>query len=125
MTNIRKSLQGIVFLGLVLASQVHADGDIDAGRKVWESRCSGCHALDEDIVGPRHRGVWGRRAGTVPGFRYSSAVRGLDVVWNDDTLSRWLTDPEAMAPGQRMGYQVDDAAQRSNVIAYLKSVRLP
>lgn len=121
----RGSLKGVIFLGLVLAGQARADGDIDAGRKVWESRCSGCHALDEDRVGPRHRGVWGRRAGTIPGFRYSGAVRALDVVWNDDTLSRWLTDPEAMAPGQRMGYQVDDATQRSNVIAYLKSVRLP
>lgn len=125
MMTIRGALRRVVLLALVLSGQAYADGDVDAGRKVWESRCSGCHALDEDRVGPRHRGAWGRRAGTVPGFRYSDAVRSLDVVWNDETLSRWLTDPEAMAPGQRMGYQVDDPVERGNVIAYLKSVRLP
>ena len=122
-----KTWQTLALVGLLTAGQAEALGDIDAqrGEQVWQMRCSGCHSLDENRVGPRHRGVWGRVAGSVEGFRYSSAVRALGVTWNDDTLDRWLADPEAMAPGQRMGYQITDAGERRLLIAYLRTLKTP
>lgn len=97
-------------------------GNATAGRAAWEARCSGCHALDSNVVGPLHRGVYGRVAGKVPDFKYSARLQGETLVWNDRTLEAWLTDPEAFLPGQKMYYQVANAGERADIIAYLKSV---
>jgi hypothetical protein len=61
----------------------------------------GCHSLDEDDVGPRHRGVVGRVAGTVPSYAYSSALKNSHIVWDRETLDRWLTNPQALATGRK------------------------
>jgi cytochrome c len=87
---------------------------------VYEEKCGGCHSLDVNRIGPMHRGVYGRRSGTVPGFNYTPALRKLRVVWNANTLDRWLQNPAAMAPGTAMGIQVPSAQDRAEVIAYLK-----
>lgn len=84
--------------------------------------CSACHSLDADRTGPHHRGVFGRRAGSVEGFAYSPALRRASIVWGRDTLDAWLVNPEALIPGQRMGYSVDNAVDRADIIAYLRQV---
>jgi len=104
----------------VLARGASGAGDAEAGRALYQARCSACHALDFNGVGPAHRGVFGRAAGQAPGYAYSDALKGSHLVWNEDTLDRWLADPEKVAPGQRMGVNVPDARDRSDVIAYLK-----
>ena len=88
---------------------------------IFESRCGGCHSLDHDRIGPRHRGVIGRKAGAVAGFEYSPALRGSGIVWSAQTLDAWLADPERLFPGQRMNYGVSDAADRAALIDYLKT----
>jgi cytochrome c len=103
-----------------LAAPAIAAGDADRGAALYQARCTACHALDFNGVGPAHRGVYGRHAGRAPGYRYSDALKSADVVWNDETLDRWLTDPEAFIHGQRMGVNVPDAADRADLIAYLK-----
>ena len=95
-------------------------GDAMRGETLYESRCIGCHALDANRVGPMHRGVYGRKAGAVAGFAYSEAVARSDIVWTDQTLDRWLTDPQALIPGQRMNVRVNKAEDRADLIAYLK-----
>ncbi len=75
-----------------------------------------------DRIGPRHAGIAGRRAGSVPGFDYSPALQRSAVVWKADTLERWLADPETLIPGQRMSYSLADRAMRADVIAYLLSL---
>jgi cytochrome c len=97
-----------------------AAGDAEAGRALYQSRCSACHSLDYNGVGPAHRGVFGRVAAQAPGFAYSDALKSSSNVWNEDTLDRWLADPEKFAPGQRMGINVPDAKDRSDLIAFLK-----
>jgi cytochrome c len=92
---------------------------------VYEQRCSGCHSLDANRVGPAHRGVHGRRAGTAPAFAYSDAVRRSGIVWNDATLDRWLANPQALIPGQRMNFRIADPRERADVIAYLKRESAP
>lgn len=96
--------------------------DVDRGRELWEARCIGCHSLDANRVGPLHRGVFGRQAGTAPGYSYSTAVRKAGFVWDEARLEQWLASPAKFLPGTKMGLSVPDPADRADIIAYLKSV---
>jgi cytochrome c len=104
---------------LGLARPAFATGDAAHGAQVYKT-CGICHALDRNGVGPRHAGVFGRTAGTVPDYRYSPALQKSGIVWNDQTLDTWLTDPQAMVPGTKMFFALDDARDRADVIEYLK-----
>lgn len=80
-----------------------------------------CHALAYDRVGPRHCGLFGRRAGSIPGFDYSPAMTRSNIVWGETTLDRFLTSPLKMVPGTSMTYDgVADPAERADLIAYLE-----
>jgi cytochrome c len=114
--------RAIVCIALSLAAATAAAGDAQRGARLYEARCGGCHSVDEHRVGPKHRGVFGRRAGGAPGFEYSSALARSALVWNEATLERWLADPEATIPGQAMGYRVEDAHDRADLIAYLRGL---
>ncbi len=95
-------------------------GDPRAGEAIY-SRCLACHALAYDRTGPRHCGLFGRRAGSVPGFAYSDAMRHSNIVWNEATLNRFLANPLKTVPGTSMGYAgVKDDKERVDLIAYLK-----
>lgn len=99
--------------------------DAAHGEEVYNSRCIACHSPDANRVGPKHRGVVGRTAGTVPDFNYSKAVKSSGVVWSEETLDKWLTNPQAFIPGQRMNFKVADPADRTDMIAYLKTLTQP
>jgi cytochrome c len=119
---------GVAIAGMavtVSAVAAEAAGDPARGAQAYESRCGGCHSVLADRIGPRHAGVVGRRAGSVAGFDYSPALKASRIVWDAAALDRWLTDPEALVPGQRMGYSLADAAVRADVIAYLATLRAP
>jgi cytochrome c len=97
----------------------------ERGKDLFARRCSGCHALDLNKEGPRLRGVYGRSAASAPGFEYSEALKRAGIRWDDASLDRWLSDPDAMAPDTDMAFRVADGEERKAVIAYLKSVRNP
>lgn len=99
------------------------DGDATRGKDAYQARCGGCHSVAADRVGPRHAGVFGRLAGSVAGFAYSDALRRSGLTWNAETLERWLADPEALVPGQRMGYRLLDAQVRADIVAYLATLK--
>ena len=105
---------------LALAAAEAAAADAGRGQELYDSRCGGCHSLDANRVGPAHRGVYGRKAGSAPNFNYSSAVKGSTVVWEEKTLDAWLTNPQALIPGQRMNFRVAAAEDRADIIAYLR-----
>ncbi|HEX6705194.1 MAG TPA: c-type cytochrome [Albitalea sp.] len=112
-----------VFIALAaLASPVLA-GDAARGRALYETRCVGCHSVDDDRVGPAHRGVFGRKAGGRAGFAYSAALRQSNVVWDETTLGAWLADPQKLIPGQAMNVQVEDAGARDDLVAYLRTLK--
>lgn len=95
-------------------------GDPRAGEAIY-SRCLACHALAYDRTGPRHCGLFGRRAGSIKGFPYSDAMRHSNIVWNEATLNRFLASPLKTVPGTSMGYAgVKDDKERADLIAYLK-----
>ena len=105
------------------AAHAYADGNAAHGQQIYESRCIACHSPDANRVGPMHRGVFGRKAGSLPGYTYSKALKATDFVWNDETLDKWLTNPQAFVPGQKMNFKVAKAEDRADVIAYLKTLR--
>src|SRR5215813_14445690 len=104
----------------ITAAAPAAAGDAVHGKELYESRCGACHSLDANRVGPAHRGVYGRTAGTAPNFNYSTAVKESGVVWEETTLDAWLTNPQALIPGQRMNFRVAAAEDRADIIAYLR-----
>ena len=97
-------------------------GDPVHGKTLYQV-CMGCHSLDEDDVGPRHRGVVGRPAGSVPGYAYSPALKNSHIVWDRDNLDRWLTNPQGLVPGAKMFFAMPDPRDRADVIAYLAELR--
>ena len=96
------------------------EGDAARGEAVFEKRCTGCHAMDSDREGPRLKGVYGRKAGSVAGFNYSAGLKKSGVTWSDATLERWLSDPDLMVPDNNMSIGVPKAEERRDLIAYLK-----
>jgi cytochrome c len=106
--------------GLPSARAAAEAGDWKRGEAVY-SRCLACHALARDRVGPRHCGLLGRRAGSVPGFAYSKAMRDSGIVWDEAALDHFLENPMAAVPGTTMGYAgVKDAGERHDLIAWLR-----
>ena len=95
---------------------------IARGEALYERRCAACHSIDQNRVGPKHRGVYGRKAGSVPDFRYSRALRDLDIIWTEETLDAWLESPTTFAPGTSMGFRLVKPEERLAVIAYLRSL---
>jgi cytochrome c len=96
-----------------------AAGDPAHGAKVYQD-CMICHSIDKNEIGPRHRNVFGSKAGSVPDYDYSAALKALSIFWNETTLDQWLSDPQAFVPGTKMTFSVDDAQDRADVIAFLK-----
>jgi cytochrome c len=114
----------VLAAGVIAAASAQAyaaAGDAKRGEEVY-SRCLACHALAYDRTGPRHCALFGRRAGSVPGFAYSEAMRRSKIVWSDATLDRLIADPLKTVPGTAMGYAgVKDARERADLIAYLRA----
>lgn len=112
----------IVGLLVVGATEVIAAGDAANGARAFRA-CAACHSLEpgRHKTGPSLSGVLGRKAGTAAGFRrYSPALKGADVVWDETTLDAWLADPQALIPGNRMVFTgLTDAQVRADLVAYL------
>lgn len=96
-------------------------GDAVRGKAVFEKRCTGCHTLDQNRVGPRLAGVYGRKSGTIPGFPYSMELKQAGIVWGNQSLYAWLTDPDTLVPGNNMEFHVAKAEERRDVIEFLKA----
>lgn len=112
------SLWLLLLTGLPMAAPAQS---VARGQSLFESRCVACHSLETHRVGPALGQVVGRRAGTASDFAYSPALTAATHVWSRPMLLAWLTDPEALVPGQAMGYRVDSATDREDLVAYLLS----
>lgn len=110
-------------------SAAHAAPDAQAlqrGGQVYE-RCIACHSIEANRTGPQHCGLFGRRAGTAPGYDgYSKALRDSKIVWNETTLDEFLRHPMQAVPGTTMGYAgIADAHERADLIAWLREATRP
>ena len=98
-------------------------GDAQRGLALYQERCTACHAVDSNKIGPAHRGVVGRRIGSLPGYKYSDELARSRLRWTPQTLNAWLEDPEELVAGQRMGFQVESLQERADLIAYLATLK--
>jgi cytochrome c2 len=113
-------------LTLVGAAGARA-GDVENGKVVFE-KCTACHSLEagHDEEGPSLAGIFGRKAASVKGYRYSAAMKRSDVVWADDTLDAFIQDPQAFIAGNRMPFDgLKDKGERDDLLAYLKQATAP
>lgn len=103
-------------------------GDAALGAALFRQQCSACHQIGEGArnhVGPHLNGIFGRRAGALPGFGYSRSMdlMGKDgLTWTLATLDAYVENPRALVSGTRMAYLgLKDQAARQNVLAYLRN----
>lgn len=117
MNLIAKLLPAIALTAGLSAAQ--GEGDALHGKQLYAVRCAICHSLDYNGVGPTHKNLIGRRAGSVQGYAYSPALKNSDVVWGEANLKQWLSEPEKFIPGQKMFIAIPDARDRADIVAYL------
>ena len=101
-----------------------ANGDPVAGKTV-SAKCMVCHTFEpgKNKIGPSLAGVVGRKAGLLPDFNYSSAMKGSGLTWDAATLDRYLTAPRTVVPGTKMIFAgLPNAADRANIIAFLSQI---
>lgn len=115
------SFTAVIFALLASVTPAGA-GDVEAGRKLF-AQCRACHETEagKNKVGPSLHGLFGRKSGTLEGFKFSPAMIKAEIVWNDATVSDYLADPTGNIKGNRMAFAgLTDAKQRADVIAFLK-----
>ena len=111
----------VALLPLVSIAQAQGVGDAQRGAQVFV-QCKVCHSLEagKNMLGPSLHGVIGRKAGSVPGYAYSPAMKNANVTWTDDTLSKYLADPKAFVPGDKMVFAgIKDPSKLGDLLAYL------
>jgi cytochrome c len=121
---------GVFALSAVLLAAAQgalAAGDPKKGQRVF-NKCKACHSLvaGQRRIGPTLYGMFGREAGTLDGFSFSSAMKKSKVVWTEKTLDQYLAKPREFMPGNKMAFPgLTKKEERDDVIAYLKEAAKP
>lgn len=107
------------------AAALAAQNSNDDLELAFNGHCRECHAFDkgDNRLGPTLYGVVGRKAGIVPGFSYSDSLKSSGITWDEKTLDKWITNPNAVVPGNNMGAifsGLADPDERTKIIAFLK-----
>lgn len=116
-----------VFVPLLgTASALSAQTAPQPQRPAVFAQCAACHSVQpgKHLFGPSLAGVGGRRAGSLPGYAYSPALKAAGLTWNAATLDRWLTAPKKLVPGTAMPFAgIPDRARRKEVVDYLLTLK--
>lgn len=120
----KSSVSLLVTIGVLATGAAWAaEGDPAAGKRIY-NQCAACHSLvkDKNGLGPSLHSVIGRKSATAPGFKnYSPAMQKAAIVWTEDNIGKYLADPKAFIPGNRMIYVgLKKEEDRANLIAFLK-----
>jgi cytochrome c len=117
-------LAGLGVLSLTVSAR--ADGDVTAGANIFK-RCTACHAIDkpQNRVGPHLDGIFGRKVASIEDYKYSEAMKAkgeAGAVWDEATLTAYLSDPRGVVPGNKMAFAgVKKPDELANLIAFLKT----
>ncbi|MBE9606164.1 c-type cytochrome [Acetobacteraceae bacterium H6797] len=121
----RRLMTALAFLAIAAPVAARAQ-DAAAGERVFRQQCGACHRFDRNGVGPELGDLFGRPAGSVEGFRYSSAMKGSGLVWEQETLADFLRGPRAKVPGTSMPYVgLRDESRLGDLLAYLRASGKP
>ena len=116
-----------VGLALLAGSRVSAQGDPASGETLFSQKCASCHSVTPDmahgLLGPNLVGVVGRAAATVQGWDFSAVLKESKLIWTDENLTKWLTDPPALVPKTEMALKVPSRLEREDLIGYLKTLK--
>jgi cytochrome c len=107
---------GVASIGSVLAA------DANRGEQLFVE-CAACHTLENGVhnVGPSLKGLFQRKAGAFEDFRYSPAMKRSNITWTPEELDKFIADPQAVVPANRMPYAgMTNATDRADLIAYLQ-----
>jgi cytochrome c len=112
----------------VLAAATIGAGSARAqdGESLFKRQCGACHAVDagHNKIGPSLFGVAGKKAAAVEDFDFSDALKGANITWTDDALTKYLTDPKGFVPGGKMVYAgMKDPDDVKAVVEYLKTLK--
>ena len=119
------AVSALAVSALMASTAQAATGNPAHGAQIYQ-RCQLCHSIDHDLVGPRHLGLFGRKAGSIAGYPYSAAMKNSGITWSEDALNQFLSGPQAFVPGTRMTFTgLPDEQDRADVIAYLKEATKP
>ncbi len=118
-----------IALALAGGSAFAGAGDPVKGAKVFK-KCKACHTAKpgKHKVGPSLAGVFGRKAGTAEGYKKYRGLKGADYSWDEASLEEYLADPKKFvkkrgAKSTAMAFKLKKAAQRADIIAYLKTLK--
>ncbi len=108
------------------ASAARAEAETGDGQLAFNNACRTCHSMREGDhrLGPSLYGVVGRKAGSIEGYNFSSAMQSANIVWDEATLDKFIASPDEVVRGHKMKPfgGIDSAEQRGEIIAYLKSI---
>jgi cytochrome c2 len=118
----------VMSAALVWSAGAYAlEGNADHGKTVF-NQCKACHQVGPSAkagVGPVQNNLLGAKAGSRAGYSYSAAMKDAGekgLVWNEDTLDKYLENPKGVVPGTKMIYPgLKNPQDRADVIAYLKT----
>ena len=124
---IRKAGIALLFCAPLPALAADLAAKLARGERLFGSRCASCHSVGPAArsgFGPQLNGLYGRRAGSAPGYRYSPAMASSAIVWNDKTLAAFLDSPGDVVPGNKMRFWgMGNEGQVADLLAYLRSVQ--
>jgi cytochrome c len=119
------AVSGIVAVSAAGASDLEqrlAGANLKRGQVLY-LQCKACHDVEAGLphkVGPNLHGMFGRKAGTAPGFKYTEAMASSEIVWTPETMDAWLRQPGAMVQGNGMAFPgIVNDADRASLVAWL------
>jgi cytochrome c len=113
---------GLALIAALAVTSPALAQDMAAGKTSF-GKCRACHSLEKgkNEIGPSLHGMFGRKAGEVPKYNYSSANKNSGIVWNDESLFTYLENPQKAIPGTKMVFPgIKTEKERRDLIAYLK-----
>jgi cytochrome c len=107
---------------LLEIASVASAADAARGKQLFAT-CAACHSDKPDAIGPTLQGIYGRKSGSIPDFRYSTAMKRANLTWDEPNLRDYIKDPQAKVKGNRMPFAgLSNSDDINDVIAYLKAI---